>query len=383
MKLTRILRDLNCRSMLVRTCVLRTIPVLLISMLLTNSTAAAKTASQGSVAIAQASGSESVPEIRPSVSSPRAADVSAQDSTATELALLLLVYCVAIVVASIAGGCHPAALRMSHTTSQVVASLAGGLMLGIAIFHLLPHALHSGLSATWLMQCVMAGIVTMFLLIRCFHFHHHGPLEISTVSEEPCSDVCEHHAPDILSSHDQTHAGPGAPEHESPHCHHAHELSWLGIMAGLSLHSLLDGIALAASVNAESTHPTFLSLFGFGTFLAILLHKPLDSISITSLMVFARWDRRSIIRANLVFAMLCPGGVLLFSAGISQLSGFQDLIVPSALAFSCGIFLCIALSDLLPEMEFHSHNRFLLTAALLAGILIAWGITFLEPVGLH
>jgi hypothetical protein len=34
-------------------------------------------------------------------------------------------------------------------------------------------------------------------------------------------------------------------------------------------------------------------------------------------------------------------------------------------------------------MEFHAHNRLRLTAALLAGILLAYGITFLEPAHLH
>ncbi|MEZ6076403.1 MAG: hypothetical protein R3C56_12310 [Pirellulaceae bacterium] len=44
------------------------------------------------------------------------------------------------------------------------------------------------------------------------------------------------------------------------------------------------------------------------------------------------------------------------------------------LAFSAGVFLCISLSDLLPEMEFHLHSRFQLTAALLLGIMAAVAI---------
>jgi zinc transporter ZupT len=48
------------------------------------------------------------------------------------------------------------------------------------------------------------------------------------------------------------------------------------------------------------------------------------------------------------------------------------------LAFSAGVFLCISLSDLLPEMEFHSHSRIPLTAALLLGILAAWLLGILE-----
>jgi hypothetical protein len=34
-------------------------------------------------------------------------------------------------------------------------------------------------------------------------------------------------------------------------------------------------------------------------------------------------------------------------------------------------------------MEFHAHNRGRLTVALALGILLAFGITFLEPAHLH
>jgi zinc and cadmium transporter len=42
-----------------------------------------------------------------------------------------------------------------------------------------------------------------------------------------------------------------------------------------------------------------------------------------------------------------------------------------ALAFSAGTFLCIATSDLLPELQFHSHDRLKLSLALLAGVALA------------
>ena len=42
-----------------------------------------------------------------------------------------------------------------------------------------------------------------------------------------------------------------------------------------------------------------------------------------------------------------------------------------ALGFCAGTFLCIASSDLLPELQFHSHDRFKLSAALLAGLAVA------------
>jgi len=57
--------------------------------------------------------------------------------------------------------------------------------------------------------------------------------------------------------------------------------------------------------------------------------------------------------------------------------------VGCSLAFSGGAFICISLSDLLPEMEFHSHNRWSLSTALLLGIGLAWAIRYLEPAHLH
>lgn len=168
-----------------------------------------------------------------------------------------------------------------------------------------------------------------------------------------------------------------------PACGHAHQLSWVGIAAGLSLHTLIDGIALAASVQAESAHRTVFSLFGLGTFLAVMLHKPLDAVSITSLMAASGWSRRARNIINGTFALMCPLGALVFLLGISQLEGIRQQFVGAALAFSAGVFICISLSDLLPEMEFHAHNRLRLTLALAGGIVLAWAITLLEPANLH
>ena len=320
---------------------------------------------------------------------------------------LLVAYCTAIVIASIGGGWLPSLVNLTHTRMQTIISFVGGLMLGIAVFHLFPHSIHGSQSADDSAWWMMAGIITMFLLIRCFHFHHHGPLEISTAEEDPCAS---HRGHDHDHSHDHSHDHGGhdhAHDHDhndaqespftilsavqipspqsspQPHCHHAHQLSWLGITLGLSLHTLIDGMALAASVQAESTFRNVALVSGLGTFLAIMLHKPLDAVSITSLMAGAGWSTRSRLLVSIIFSTMCPIGALLFRFGISLFGEYQDEFVSASLAFSAGVFLCISLSDLLPEMEFHAHNRVRLTAALLAGILLAYGITFLEPGHLH
>ena len=61
----------------------------------------------------------------------------------------------------------------------------------------------------------------------------------------------------------------------------------------------------------------------------------------------------------------------------------RHLVLGSALAFAAGVFLCIALSDILPEVAFHSHDRFALSAALLVGVALAYGVGLLESEHMH
>jgi len=76
-------------------------------------------------------------------------------------------------------------------------------------------------------------------------------------------------------------------------------------------------------------------------------------------------------------------GVALFFLGFSRFSEFQMSLVGCALAFSAGVFVCISLSDLLPELEFHTHDRVKLSLALLIGVGAAYAIGYLEPEGAH
>ena len=120
-----------------------------------------------------------------------------------------------------------------------------------------------------------------------------------------------------------------------------------------------------------------------GVALAVILHKPFDALAVATLMTAGGKSRASRQLLNSLFALATPLGVVLFYLGASQFADSNAVFLGCALAFCAGTFLCIALSDLLPEMEFHAHNRFRLTVALTAGVLLAYGITFLEPPHLH
>jgi zinc and cadmium transporter len=275
-------------------------------------------------------------------------------------------------------------------------------MLGIAIFHMIPHAAAQlgPESMDQLAWGLMLGLLTTFFLLRVFHFHQHGPADFGTGDTSEDTHLCSEHvhathlghlasdastspnAPAVRNTHAHDHAHSHPSSHEHSHAPHGHESPrWLGVLLGLGLHTLLDGMALAASVKAESLHDHGeVWLVGFGTFLAVFLHKPLDAISITSLMVSATPGRRLLV--NVGFALMCPVGALLFWSG-ADMAGSVGTVAGWALAFSAGVFLCISLSDLLPEMEFHSHSRVPLTLALLIGIAIAWAIGLVEGSGAH
>jgi zinc and cadmium transporter len=314
--------------------------------------------------------------------------------------LLLGLYCGLIVMGSLAGGWLPTKVRLTHERMQMVISFVGGLMLGIGVLHLLPHAAVETGSVDGTCAWAMAGILVMFLLIRAFHVHHHGEFELPDAAGTVVADSYQHrlevdaahdHDHDCGHNHDHDAAPERVPDcghgpahrHGHSHSHPRHKLSWFGIALGLGLHTLIDGLALGASVEADAGRAGTFGLLGLGTFLAVLLHKPLDAVSITSLMGAAGWSTRWQHAVNIAFALLVPVGAGLFLLGVHHLGDGERQIVGAALAFSAGVFICIALGDLLPEMEFHKHSRVPLTLALLLGIALAWAITFLEPEHLH
>jgi zinc and cadmium transporter len=248
-------------------------------------------------------------------------------------------------------------------------------MLGVAVLHLMPHAYHEVDSIDRVAAWMLGGFLLMFFIQRFFHFHHHD-----VPDEDPEGCDAQHAA----CSHDHTTpTPPGAIHHDHTLAgKSARHLSWSGAALGLTLHSLIDGVALAASVAVEA-HADALTLAGLGTFMVIVLHKPFDAMVISTLMTAGGWSRGSRHLVNGLFALAIPVGVLLFHGGAAQMAetGAGHLFLGSALAFASGTFVCIAASDLLPELQFHSHDRTKLSIALALGILLAVVIGKFETTG--
>jgi zinc and cadmium transporter len=261
----------------------------------------------------------------------------------------ILFACVLTGAVSLLGGVVPLLWRISHRWLQVLLSLVAGVMAGIAAIDLLPHAIegmaaaaahadatghdhatHSGIRAA--MGWAVGGFLGMYLLERFFCFHHH----------EQDDGGCAH-------------AG------------HGHTMSWIGAMTGLSVHAILAGVGLGAAILLEGGEGV--AWPGSAMLLAIALHKPFDGLAIVTLM--GRDQRGSQARwvATALYAVVTPAGILLTWV----IGGSTDIEVwaAPAVAVTAGLLLCIALSDILPELQYHTHDRLLLSGALIAGLLIA------------
>ncbi len=292
--------------------------------------------------------------------------------------VLLTIYCLLIASAALAGGWLPMFWRLTHTGMQLAMSFIGGTMLGVGLLHLLPHSFFELQDIYRCVWWMLGGFITMFFIERVFHFHHHDApeeVEASAHGEAGAHAACAH----------STHAPAGADHHHAhDHSHsHAHGVerprAWQAALVGLALHSAADGMALAASVAAEADlegHGQ--SLAGLAVFLVICLHKPFDSLTLSTLMTVNHEPNRTRHIVNFLYALAVPTGVTLFMLGIGQAHTPGRLVLGAALGFSAGTFLCIATSDLLPELQFHAHDRLKLSASLLLGLSLAGTIVLFE-----
>jgi len=275
-----------------------------------------------------------------------------------QLSMTIFLYCLAIATVSVFGGCLPLSKRISHLTLQIYLSLSAGAMLGAACFHMLPEGAQlAGRSFGW---WTALGVIGLYVIERFLSPHSHEPTE-ADAHEHDDEHVHEHH-------HDSV---PAVSQLHSPAPHVA---GWSAV-AGLSIHTLLGGIALGSAVLGPETPKDL----GLAVFLATVLHKPADSLTISTLLIKAGTQRGRTLVVQFVFALLIPIGVLMFHLGQSAIAAHVgNAFTGSVLAFSAGTFICIALSDLLPEVQFHSHDRIKLFLAFILGAMLMWGTALIE-----
>jgi zinc and cadmium transporter len=314
--------------------------------------------------------------------------------------LLLAIYCAVCVVFSLSGGWVPLIVQLTHRRMQVAISFVSGVVLGIGLLHLVPHSFALLRSIDRTVLWVLLGFLFMFFLERFFHFHHHEAIEGPTSPVELTpqagpgagsrlkTEIGKGDSPILLPGHRKIGTVPGGFETAYGDDRHRHAdrqaaaaspFSWSGAAVGLTLHGLVDGLAIAAAVSAEDANG-LVTFAGIGTALAVALHKPFDALTIGTLMAAAGRPPAWRHLLNAIYSFVTPLGVVSFYLVSGWLAEpFSGL--GQVLAFAGGAFICIASSDLLPELQFHRHDRAKLSLALLAGIALAWSTVFLEAAG--
>ncbi|HLN31297.1 MAG TPA: ZIP family metal transporter [Gemmataceae bacterium] len=307
---------------------------------------------------------------------------------------LLSVYCLAVLLVSIFGGYIPFLGKVTHRKLQFFLSLSAGIMLGASFFHVMPEALEKAgpvMFGWW----VSLGVVGLFCIERFIAPHSH---EVDDHTHH------HHHAGEGHHHHEQ--AGPEAgAQHKHEHDHgpgHTHApgahgdlkaaapavAGWMAVV-GLTIHTFMNGFGLAGDV-VSGFHPkggavslpagTVAALPGLAMFLAIVFHKPADALAISTVLARKGVSRRLITLVQLGFATMVPVGAVAFCLSLETAitESVRDQLTGFALGFSAGTFLFIALSDLLPEVQFHTHDRIPLFLVLTCAVAFMGLIALLE-----
>lgn len=253
-----------------------------------------------------------------------------------------VLYVLGIILGAMLGGAIPLWFRDSSRRIEIFLAGSAGLVLGVLGAHLLPEAFKAGPRAAWV---IVAGYLFM-LVVERFLLPH------------------AMHAPTQSESHD--HCDP-ADEKE----HVRADTAGIGTFLGLSLHTIADGLALAAASESPHVAPY--------VFLAIIAHKGPSAFALGTILVRARVSSARILAATAgLGAMVGLGGILYFlaqSVGHFEPGGFT----PYAVAFSAGSFLHVALTDLLPDLHPSGARRRDILLALLGGLAFMIGLSLLMP----
>ena len=235
----------------------------------------------------------------------------------------LAIYLPTVIFISLLGGFLPLMRALSQRALALLLSFSAGVLLGAVFFHMLPEV-GSVLGAN-LGLPVLAGFLLIFVMER-FVFVH----------------ACEEHDCDI------------------------HQMG-IPAFLGISLHSLLDGIALGAGLILPQLGPVVL--------LAVIIHKMPDSMSISSILLSAGWDRQKISKLNLLFSLTTPLGALLAFLSFRVLSPEN---VAVAIGLSAGTFLAIATADILPHVHRIEQRNPITLVFLAIGLAVSWMGTLLS-----
>ena len=232
---------------------------------------------------------------------------------------------------ALAGLVGPVALSLGPRRLErivfLLVALAVGAMLGGALLHLIPEAYEALGSGPKTGLLVLAGVVAFFVLEKFLHWQHlHGTPEA------------------IEGAAGQPHG------HHHGHSHGVGEPMAALSLIGSAAHHLLDG-AMIGGAYALSVET------GLVTTLAVVAHEVPQQIGHYGILVYAGLERGRAVALTLATGLAgLVGAAAVLGVAASDPAAGQAL-AQTLLPVTAGMFLYVAGSDLIPELNrSHSHT---------------------------
>lgn len=132
--------------------------------------------------------------------------------------------------------------------------------------------------------------------------------------------------------------------------------------AGMSLHSFLDGIALAAALVVGGA-------FGLVIAAVVIIHRFSDGIAVVSMLLAGRVPQTSAYRWVTVVAVAPVLGVI-----VGLIVPISGEVLGALLGLFAGFFLYIGAAELLPEAHRSGRSRWVVLATV-AGVVSIWAFS--------
>ena len=276
------------------------------------------------------------------------------------------------------------AFRTSTKFLSISNAFAGGLFLGIGLFHVLPEGAEklAEFSLPWAYFCAYLSYA-LILFVEKVAFNSHSLLHGHGNSHKDAKITVDP-LPSLNTSGRQTN-NEGAEEnlvekeekeeneqeHEKEQEHDHHHAKKVGItpyilLLALGFHGFFEGMALG--IQGEVRNTLFLAL-------AIAAHKWAASLTLGISIIKAQIKLKQLIIMILIFGLIGPVGI---AFGMILKATANEIVEGIFLAISVGTFLYIACTEVLVEEFEDKENKYWKFFAFMVGGVFTAGLSLIE-----
>jgi zinc and cadmium transporter len=240
--------------------------------------------------------------------------------------------CILLFIPVLLSGFVVFAVKITESRLKLILSFSGAYILALSLLHLLPE-LYEGQDPEKIGIYILAGFFVQLLLEFFSHGIEHGHAHIHT------------------------------PDKRLP----------FSIVAGLFIHSMLEGMPISQNIQHE--HAGSILNFSDSLVLGIILHNIPISIAFMSMMLHMGMKKSSAITYLVLFALMAPLGCMVSQVlSWAGVEGFEKYL-KIALALVIGIFLHISTTIMFESSEKNHKYQLSKIVSIIIGAALAWGLS--------